>query len=101
MCIGWDWKGALYYELLPKNQTINCNKYGFQLDQLKAALNEKCPELVSRKDIIFHQDNARPRVSLMNRHRLLQLGWEVHIPPLYSLDSVPLDFLLFWSVRGL
>ena len=27
LCIWWDWKGVLYYELLPENQTINSNKY--------------------------------------------------------------------------
>ena len=67
LCIWWDWKRVLYYELLPENQTINSNKYCSQLDQLKAALNEKSPELVNRKHIIFHQDNARPHVSLMTR----------------------------------
>ena len=36
----WDWKGVLYYELL-ENKTVNSNKYCFQLDQLKAALNKK------------------------------------------------------------
>ena len=24
--IWWDWKGVLYYDLLPENQTINSNK---------------------------------------------------------------------------
>ena len=62
LCIWWDWKGVLYHELLPENQMINSNKYRSQLDQLKAALNEKRPELVNRKRIIFHQDNARPPV---------------------------------------
>ena len=62
LCIWWDWKGVLYYELLPENQTINSNKYCSQIDQLKAALDEKCPELVNRKCITFHQDNARPHV---------------------------------------
>ena len=46
LCIWWDWKGVLYYELLLENETINSNKYCSQLDQLKAALNEKPPELV-------------------------------------------------------
>ena len=55
--IWWDWKGVLYYELLLENQTINSNKYCSQLDQLKAALDGKRPELVYRKRIIFHQDN--------------------------------------------
>ena len=84
MCIWWDWQGVLYYELLPENQTINSNKYCSQLDQLKAALDEKRPELVNIKCIIFHQDNARPHVSLMTRQKLLQVGWEVMIHPPYS-----------------
>ena len=63
--------GVLYYELPPENQAINSNKYCSQLDQLKAALEEKCPELVNRKHIIFHQDNTRPHVSLMTRQKLL------------------------------
>ena len=65
LCICWDWKGVLYYELLPENQKVNSN--GSQWDQLKAALDEKCPELVNRKRIIFHQDNTGPHVSLMTR----------------------------------
>ena len=79
MCTWWDWKGVLYYELIPENQTINSNRYCSQLDQLKAPLDKKFPELVNRKCIIFHQDNARPLVSLMTRQKLLQLGWEVLI----------------------
>ena len=74
LCIWWDWKGVLYYELLLENQTINSNKYCSQLDQLKAALDEKHPELVNRKCVIFHQDNTRLHVSLMARQKLLQLG---------------------------
>ena len=63
LCIGWNWKGVLYYGLLPENQMINSSKYCCQLDQLKAALDEKRPELVKRRCIIFHQDAARPHVS--------------------------------------
>ena len=100
MCIWWDWKGVLYYELLLENQTINSNKYCSQLDQLKVALDEKCPELVNRKCIIFHQDNARSHVSLMTRQKLLQLGWEVLIHPPYSPDIAPSDFHLFRSLQN-
>ena len=71
LCIGWDWKGVLYYELLLENQTIHSNKYCSQLDQLKATLDEKRPELVNRKRIIFHQESTRPHVSLMTRQKLL------------------------------
>ena len=95
LCIWWDWKGVLYYELLLENQTINSNKYCSQLDQLKAALDDNRPELVNRKCIIFHQDTARLQVSLMTRQKLLQFGWKVLIHPLYSPDIAPLNFHLF------
>ena len=71
---------------------INSNKYCSQLDQLKAALDEKHPELINRKLIIFHQDNARPHVSLMTKQKLLELGWEVLIQLPYSPDIAPSDF---------
>ena len=94
MCIWWDWKGVFYYELLPENQMINSNKHLFQIDKLKA-LNEKCPELVNRKSISFHQNNARPHVYLMTRQKLLQLGWEVLIHMFYPPDIAPLNSHLF------
>ena len=100
LCIWWDWKGVLYYELLLENQTINSNMSCSQLDQLKAALDEKHPELVNRKCIIFHQDNARPHVSLMTRQKLLHLVWEVLIHLPYSPNIVPLDFHLFRSLQN-
>ena len=79
---------------------INSNTYCSLLDQLKAALDEKHPELVNRKRIIFHQDNARLHVSLMTRQKLLQFGWEVLIHPPYSPDIAPSDFHLFWSLQN-
>ena len=100
LCIWWDWKGILYYELLPENQMINSNKYCSQLDQLKAALDENPPELVNRKCITFHQDNSRLHISLTTRQDLLQLGWEVLIHPPYSPDIAPSDFHLFQSLQN-
>ena len=100
LCIWWDWKGVLYYELLTENQMINSNKYSSQLDQLKAVLDKKCLELVNRKCIIFHQDTPRPHVSLMTRQKLLQLGWEILIHPPYSPDIATSDFHLFQSLQN-
>ena len=98
LCIWWDWKGVLYYKLLLENQTINSNKYCSQLDQLKAAFDEKGPELVNRKHIIFHQDNVGPHVSLMTRQKLLQLEVLIHLP--YLPDIAPSDFHLFQSLQN-
>ena len=100
LCIWCNWKGVLYYELLLENQMINSNKCCSQLDKLKVALDEKHPELVNRKHIIFHNDNSRPHVSLMTRQKLLQLGWEVLIDPPYSPHFALSDFHLFWSLQN-
>ena len=81
--------------LTPFRKQNNSNKYCSQLDQLKAAPKEKCPELVNRKHIIFHQDNIRLHVSLMTRKNLLQLDWKVLLHPPYSPDTAPFDFHLF------
>ena len=78
---------------------VNSNKYCSQLDQLKAALDEKHPELVYRKRIIFHHDNPKLHISLMTRQKLLQLGWEVLIHPSYSPDIAPSNVHLFWSLQ--
>ena len=100
LCIWWDWKGVLYYEILLENKTINSNKYWSQLNQLKAALNQKRPELVNRKCINLHQDNARLHVYFKTRQKLLQRGWEVLIHPLYSPDIAPSDLHTFWSLQN-
>ena len=49
LCIWWDWKGVFYYELLLENQMIDSKKYHSQTDQQKAAVDDKHPELVNRK----------------------------------------------------
>ena len=49
---------------------------------------EKWPELVNRKGVIFHHDEATPHTSLATRQKLFSLGWEVmlHLP--YSPELV-------------
>ena len=87
-CVQCSWKGVLYYELLPENQTTNFHKSCSKIDQLKAGLDENFLEVVNRKCIIFQQDKARLYISLLIRQSLLQFGWEVLIHQLYSLDII-------------
>ncbi|QQP54383.1 Histone-lysine N-methyltransferase SETMAR [Caligus rogercresseyi] len=51
------------------------------------------PAMVNRREIVFH--NARPHTSLVTRHKLWELGWEVHMHPPYSPDLAPSDYYLF------
>lgn len=97
LCIWWDWKGVLYYELLPPNQTIDSAVYCSQLERLKAAVEQKRPALANRKGIVFHHDNARPHVSLQTRQKFLEFGWEVITHPPYSPDPV---YHLFRSLQN-
>ena len=70
----WDSKGVVFFKLLPRNQTINSDVYCRQLNKLNAAVKEKRSELVNRKGVIFHHDNATPHTSFAIRQKLLRLG---------------------------
>ena len=90
----------VFFELLPKNQTINLDVYYCKLNELNAAVKEKWPELVNRKGVIFHHDNATPYTSLASRQKLLRFIWEVMLHPPYSPDLAPSDYYLFRSLNG-
>ena len=66
-----DFKGIVYFNLLPRNETINSNVYCRQLMKLDKEIKEKRPELETRKGVIFHQDNARPHTSLVTRKKII------------------------------
>ena len=102
LCTWWNWKGVLYYELLLKNQAIRSNKYCSQLDQLKAALSEKYPELGNWKCIIFHQDGERPHFSLMTGIKLSHLDWETVISDSTTVFTKHwiFGFLLIWFLQN-
>ena len=62
LSVWWDWKSVVFFELLPRNQTINSDVY-CQLNKFEAAIKEKGPELVNRKGVMFHHDYATPHTS--------------------------------------
>ena len=78
LCIWWDQKGVLYYELLKPGETIIGERYRTQLIRLKRAIAEKRPEYATiHEAIIFHHDNARPHVAIPVKNYLENSGWEV------------------------
>ncbi|GFX81796.1 mariner Mos1 transposase [Trichonephila clavipes] len=70
LCIWWDWKGIIYYELLPYGQTLNSDLYCQQLKHLHLAIEQKRPELANRRGVVFHQDNARAHTSVTTHQKL-------------------------------
>lgn len=100
LSIWWDWKGILYYELLPSSERISANKYCSQLEQLKKAVLEKRPQLVRTKNVVFHHDNASPHTALATKSKLEEFDWEVMQHPPYSPDIAPTDYHLFRSLQN-
>ena len=101
LSVWWDFKGIVYFDLLPRNQTINLNVYCRQLMKLDKEIKEKRPELATRKGVIIHQDNARPNTSLVTRKKLLELGWEVMPHPTFdSNESVRNELIQFFSSKN-
>ena len=89
----WDWKRPIFYELFPKNKTINSDVYCEQLQKLSDAIAQKRPELINLKDVVFHHDNARPYTSLVSRQKLLQHSWDVLSHSSYSPCTIRLPSL--------
>lgn len=101
LCIWWDHKGVLYYELLKPGETITGDRYREQMICLNHALVEKRPEWAKKKvkPILLH-DNARPHVALPVQHTIKALKWEVLPHPPYSPDLAPSDYHLFRSMAS-
>ncbi|KAG6801834.1 Ammar1 transposase [Apis mellifera caucasica] len=79
LSVWWDYKGIVYFELLPPNRTINSVVYIEQLTKLNNAVEEKRPELTNRKDIVFHHDNARPHLWSLDKNYWSLVGMFCHI----------------------
>ena len=100
LSVWWDWKGIVYYEILQPGKTVDSVLYCQQLTRLQEAIQKMRPELLNRKGVVFHHDNARPHTSLMTRQKLTELGWEVLMHPLYSPDLTPPDYHFFRSLQN-
>ncbi|XP_076375572.1 histone-lysine N-methyltransferase SETMAR-like [Megalopta genalis] len=100
LSIWWVYKSVMFHKLLPSNRTVNSEIYCEQLEKLQRSIEKKRPELLNRKGIVFHHNNARPQISLRTSQKIQQLGWDVlpHSP--YSPDVVPTGFHLFRSLQN-
>ena len=96
LCVWWDVRGIVYYELLPANTTVTAAVYCDQLERVKAELEKNRP---GHRKIRFLHDNARPHTAKLTRDKLKELGWEVLPHPAYSPDFAPSDYHLFRSLQ--
>lgn len=47
-------------------ETVNSDLYYRQLDRSKLAIDQERPKLANRRGLVFHQDNVKPLMSIMN-----------------------------------
>ena len=109
LCIWWDQKGLVYYELLKPDDSITDDRYRLQLIRLSGALREKQSEYKQRHDkVILLHDNSRPHVvKVVKKYFYLEtLKWDVLPHPLYSLTLLLLIIgcsegcSTIWQVTG-
>jgi len=93
LTVFWDYKGILFFELLPHNITINAEYYCNQLDSLHHSITKNRPE---KSYVILLHDNARPHTAVQTIRKITEnLGWEILPHPAYSPDISPTDYHLF------
>ena len=85
----------VYFELLPDSTTINSEVYCHRLDNLNDSFKKKRPELINRKSVVFHQDNARTHTSFLTGKKLLQFRWGIMPHPPYFPNLALSDYYLF------
>ena len=100
LCMWWDMKGVIYFELLDANQTINSYLYSQQLERLNEVILRKRPVLAKEIGVILLHDNSRPHVTQFTQEKIKQIGWEILSHPSWSPDIAPTDCHLFSSLRN-
>jgi histone-lysine N-methyltransferase SETMAR len=99
LCIWWDMKGIVYFDILEPNTTITAERYSYQLEKVQEALREKRPTLVNRRGVVLLHDNAKPHTAKITMAKIKELDWEVLPHPAYSPDLAPSDYHLFRSLQ--
>jgi len=99
LCVWWDCRGVIMFEVLEEGQTVNADLYCEQLDKLHSKLKIKRSRLVNRNELIILHDNAKPHSAKKTSNKLRELGYEVLPHPPYSPDIAPSDYHLFRSLE--
>ena len=95
--VWWGFQDKIYFELFPPSSIVDSKLYCHQLQNLKVALQTKCPE---RHKIRLLHDNAPPHTAKVSRQKLEELERQILSHPSYSLDLAPSDYHLSRSLRN-
>ena len=93
LCVWWDRRGVIFWELLEQGMTVNSNVYCEQLENTRRALRNR------RIPVVFLDDNAKLHRSRQTLQKLEDMGWKHLEHPPYSPDLSPSDFYLFRSLE--
>lgn len=96
LCVWWNCRGLIYFEVLEYGRTVNADLYLQQLDRVDDALRAQG---VEPTNVRYLQDNARAHTAYVTLDKLEELGWECLPHPPYSPDLALSDYHLFRSMQ--
>lgn len=94
----FDCHGPLLLDFKEPGQSINAARYCQTLTQLRRAIKNKRPGLLTAGVIVLH-DNARPHVANQVQDLFQRFKWEMLRHPPYSPDLSPCDFHIFGPLK--
>lgn len=99
LTIFFDYRGVVYYEFLPANQTVNKEYYLSVMRRLREAIRLKRPDLWKDNSWFLHHDNAPAHTALILRDHFAKNSTNIVPQPPYSPDLAPCDFWLFSKLK--
>ena len=93
LCVFWDRRHVIHWELLKKGQTVDAELYCDQLSRLHRKMRNR------QGSIVLLHDNAKPHTARLTTNKMAEFGWEVLEHPPYSPDLAPSDFHLFRALE--
>ena len=99
LCVWWNYKGLLHFELISNSKSIDSNSYLAQLDLMYGKLKEKYSSLVNQQRVLLKRDNVKPHTSIITNEKIEELGGIEILPhPAYSPDLALSAYYLFRSM---
>lgn len=95
----WSHEGVVHFELLPKGESINAERYRQTLTMVRAKLPSLAPSTLRNGGPVLLHDNASSHNAKKSVEHAQQLGFDVLPHPPYSPDLAPTDYHVFRSLQ--